>query len=270
MTTARPDRAPRRVAILSDPHGDLVAFDRVIGDLEQAGPLDEVLIGGDVAQGGAQPAEVVDEVRRRGWQSVRGNGDDLLVRIADGAAAAQVLRDAEATHGPLPASMAAHAEWSVSRLGPERMEYLRSLPRSIVRGPYEWGTVVLVHATPWSTEDVVLPDADVEVAERMLREASARLLAYGHIHTPYQRRVGDSVLISVGAVSGSNDADPRPAYTIVDLGETITVEVRRVTWPPEERLEAYRAAGVERRFSRDRPGPLPVRSQPGIPLTVWP
>lgn len=268
--TGRRDRAPRKIAFLSDPHGDLVAFDRVISDLEQAGPFDEVLIGGDLAQGGAQPAELVDAIRERGLLSVRGNGDDLLVRIADGASAAQVLRDAEATHGPLPESMAAHAEWSARQLGPERIEYLRSLPASLVRGPYAWGTVVLVHATPWSTEDVVLPDADDEVAERMVREARARLLVYGHIHTPYQRRVGDAALISVGAISGSNDADPRPAYTIADLGETITVEVRRVTWPERERLEAYEAAGVERRFSRDSPGPLPVRSQPAVPVTVWP
>jgi len=269
MTGPR-DRLPRRIAFLSDPHGDRVAFARVIADLEAAGPVDEVLLGGDLAQGGAQPAEVVDEIRARGWTSVRGNGDDLLVRIADGASAIQAVRDAEATHGPLPESMATHAEWSVRRLGPEGIEYLRSLPTALVRGPYPWGTVVLVHATPWSTEDVVLPDAAGEVAGRMLREAGARLLAYGHIHTPYQRRVGDAVLMSVGAVSGSNDADPRPAYTIVNLDDTITVEVRRVTWPPQERLEAYAAAGVERRFSRERPGPLPVRSQPAVPVAIWP
>lgn len=269
-TTRRHDRAPKRIAFLSDPHGDLVAFDRVVADLERAGPVDEVLVGGDLAQGGAQPAGVVDEIRERGWPSVRGNGDDLLVRIADGAPAAEVLRDAEAAHGPLPDSMASHAEWSVGRLGHERIEYLRSLPRSLVRGPYAWGSVVLVHATPWSTEDVVLPDADDEVAERMLREARARLLAYGHIHTPYQRRVADGVLMSVGAVSGSNDADARPAYTIVDLGDAITVEVRRVAWPERERLAAYESAGVDRRFSRHMPGPFPVRSHPAGPVTVWP
>jgi predicted phosphodiesterase len=260
----------RRIAFLSDPHGDLVALERVISDLERAGRVDEVLIGGDLAQGGAQPAQVVDEIRRRGWPSVRGNGEDLLVRIADGSPAAEVVRDAEAAHGPLPESVASHAEWSVAELGPERIDYLRSLPTALVRGAFAWGTVVLVHATPWSTEDVVLPDAGDVLAERMIREASARLVVYGHIHTPYQRRVGDAALISVGAVNGSNDADPRPAYTIVTVGETITVEVRRVDWPAHERLAAYEAAGVERRFSRDRPGPFPVRSQPGVPVTVWP
>jgi hypothetical protein len=108
----------------------------------------------------------------------------------------------------------------------------------------------------------------------MIREAGARLLAYGHIHTPYQRRVGDAAVLSIGAVSGSNDADPRPAYTIVDLGTTITAEVRRVEWPPAERLADYEAAGVEltaqQRASLGVPGPFPVRSQAGVAVTLWP
>jgi predicted phosphodiesterase len=121
-----------------------------------------------------------------------------------------------------------------------------------------------------SVEDVVLPDADEEAAQRMVSEAGARLLVYGHIHTQYVRRVGDATLMSVGAINGSNDADPRPGYAIIELGETITVEMRRADWPPEGRLAAYAAAGVERRFSRDAPGPFPVRCQVGVAVTVWP
>jgi predicted phosphodiesterase len=259
-----------RIAFVSDIHGDLVAFRRVVADLDRAGPVDEVILGGDLAQGGAQPAEVVDEIRELGWAAVRGNADDLLVRLSDGMAAKEALREAEASHGALPEGVAVHAEWSAGRLGPERIEYLRSLPMRLERGPFAFGSVVLFHATPWSTEDVVLPDADEETADRMVREGGGRLLVYGHIHTPYQRRVGGSVLMSVGAVSGSNDEDARPAYTIVSLDTTISVEVRRVDWPIEERLAAYRLAGVERRFSRDAPGPFPVRSRPGVAVTVWP
>ena len=261
---------PWRIAILSDPHGDLVALEKVIADLETLEPVDEVLVGGDLAQGGAQPAEVVDLIRERGWPAVRGNSDDLLVRLADGWTPEEALRPGKATDGTVPESLIPDALRAVDRLGPERIEYLRTLPLSIVRGPFEFGSVVLVHATPWSTEDVVLPDADEEAAMRMVGEAGARLLVYGHIHTQYLRRVGDATLMSVGAVNGSNDADARPAYAIITLSESITVQPRRVDWPPEERLDAYAAAGVDRRYSRDAPGPLPVRCRAGVAVTVWP
>ncbi|MGH7765635.1 MAG: metallophosphoesterase family protein, partial [Candidatus Dormibacteraceae bacterium] len=143
-------------------------------------------------------------------------------------------------------------------------------PISIELCRFDFGAVVLVHATPWSTEEVVLPDADEKTAQRMVSEAGAGLLVYGHIHTPYQRRVGDRALMSVGAISGSNDTDPRPAYSIIDIGPAITVEVRRVDWPLEARRDDYAKAGVDEKFIRDRPGPFPVRSQPGVPIKVWP
>jgi predicted phosphodiesterase len=261
---------PWRIAIVSDPHGDLLALQKVLADVAAREPVDEVLVGGDLAQGGAQPAEVVGLIRERGLPAVRGNADDLLVRLADGATPEEALRPGAATHGTVPESLVPDAVRAVDRLGPERIEYLRTLPLSIIRGPFDFGSVVLVHATPWSTEDVVLPDADEEVAQRMVREAGARLLVYGYIHTQYIRRVGDATLMSVGAVNGSNDADPRPAYAIIDLGKTVSVEPRRVDWPLEERRAAYTAAGVERRFSRDAPGPFPVRCRPGVAVTVWP
>ncbi len=270
FTVTDGNRCPTRVAFVSDPHGDCVAFRQVIADLEASQPVDEVLVGGDVAQGGPQPAEVVDEIRRRGWRSVRGNSDDFLVNIADGMAPSDALRGGEAAHGALPDSAVERARWSVSRLGPERIEYLRSLPMSIELGPYPFGRVLLVHATPWSTEDVVLPDAERKLAQRMVREAGARLVVYGHIHTQYHRKVGDGVLVSVGAVSGSNDADPRPAYAIVNLGLTISVEARRVEWPAEDRIAAYAEAGVEPRSLQMEAGPFPIRTKPGVPVTVWP
>jgi len=253
-----------RIALISDPHGDLVALLAVISDIERQRDLDEVLVGGDLAQGGPQPAEVVDEIRRRGWPSVRGNSDDFLVQVADG-----TLRAPD-----LPEGLITSATWSAGRLGADRIDYLRSLPIAIERDVDRLGRVVLVHATPWSNEEVVLPDAESEIAQRMVSESGARVLAYGHIHTPYQRRVGDSVLLSVGAIAGSNDADPRSAYTILDLGATVAVEVRRVDCPKVARLAAYERSGMslsdQRRASLFEPGALPVRSRPGAVITLWP
>lgn len=262
------ERPPRRVAFVSDVHGDAVALDRVIAHLEASDPVDEVILAGDLAQGGAQPAQALDLIRWRGWRSARGNADEFLVRIADGSSPADAARAGEPWHGPLPESMAARAIWSVGQLGPERVEYLRSLPLSIELGPYPFGKVLVVHATPWSTEEVVLPDADIEMAQRMVREARGRLLVYGHIHTQYLRKIDSGVLVSPGAVSTSNDADPRPAYAVATFETTISVEHRRVDWPPEDRRLAYQRAGVE--LSNEEPGPFPVRSRPGVALTVWP
>jgi 3',5'-cyclic AMP phosphodiesterase CpdA len=55
-----------RIAILSDAHGNLRAFQAVLADLRQVAP-DLVVHGGDLAYGGARPAEIIDQVRSLGW-----------------------------------------------------------------------------------------------------------------------------------------------------------------------------------------------------------
>src|SRR5437868_15108181 len=66
-----------RVAILADIHGNLRAFRAVLRDLKLTAP-DVVLHGGDLSFGGAQPAEIVDEIRALSWPGVYGNADVVL------------------------------------------------------------------------------------------------------------------------------------------------------------------------------------------------
>src|SRR5579871_6742076 len=68
-----------RVAIISDMHGNRTAFEAVLADLRETAP-DLILHGGDLAMGGASPAEVVDRIRDLGWPGVMGNVDEMLPR----------------------------------------------------------------------------------------------------------------------------------------------------------------------------------------------
>jgi 3',5'-cyclic AMP phosphodiesterase CpdA len=66
-----------RIAIVSDTHGNIRAFQAVLADLRWIAP-DLVVHGGDLAFGGARPAEIIDHVRSLGWLGVRGNTDEML------------------------------------------------------------------------------------------------------------------------------------------------------------------------------------------------
>lgn len=220
-----------RVAVISDSHGELVALRCVLQDLDQQS-VDHVVFAGDMAQGGPFPTETVDLLRSRGWPAVRGNSDDFLIRVAN-----------DDLDDEWPQSLIDRGRESVRMLGAQRLEYLANLPLQV-----RVGELLVVHATPWDNEEVVLADAPEEKAREMITKGGARVVAYGHIHSPYQRRVGDSALASVGAVAASNDSDPRPAYSIIDLTpQRVAIEVRRVDCGEVER----------------KPGSWPVRSDPG-------
>jgi 3',5'-cyclic AMP phosphodiesterase CpdA len=66
-----------RIAIVSDIHGNRTAFEAVLTDLRQTSP-DLILHGGDLADSGSSPAEIVDRIRVLGWQGVVGTTDEML------------------------------------------------------------------------------------------------------------------------------------------------------------------------------------------------
>jgi predicted phosphodiesterase len=246
-----------RIAILSDAHGNRTALEAVAADVERMG-ADLVLAGGDMTQGGCSPDGVVDLVRKRGWPTVMGNSDALLLDIYDGLIT-------------LPSELAwaqPGAEWSLQRLGADRIDHLRSLPMAFRLALPGGRRLTLVHATTWSLEDIVMPGADDAPRERMLREAGTDVVVHGHIHSAYHRLLPQGLLISVGAVSGSNDADVRPAYTLLTVKDGgIALEVRRVEVDVAAQREAIRRSGMpdQDRVLRlvGRPGPWPVRSGAG-------
>jgi hypothetical protein len=129
-----------RIAIVSDIHDNLTAFQAVLADLRETSP-DLVLHGGDLVSGGSSPAEVVDRVRDLGWRGVFGNTDEAIARP-------ETLEEF-ARQSPLPRSL-----WDAVRemtaftreaLGKERIVWLGALPQVVIHPP-----VALVHASPAS------------------------------------------------------------------------------------------------------------------------
>lgn len=112
-----------RIAVVSDIHGNRTAFEAVLADLRQSSP-DLILHGGDLANGGANPAEVVDRIRDLGWQGVIGNTDECylpesLTEFANQTPKLQSLLSA----------IADIAKVTREGLGRERLAWLAKLPR---------------------------------------------------------------------------------------------------------------------------------------------
>src|SRR5438270_10056150 len=67
-----------RLGIISDMHGNAVALEAALKDLEQQRPA-AILCMGDAIQGGPQPAEIVSILREGNIPTVMGNSDDWLL-----------------------------------------------------------------------------------------------------------------------------------------------------------------------------------------------
>src|SRR5450755_9083 len=119
-----------RIAILSDIHGNRTAFEAVLADLQDASP-DLILHGGDLADAGSSPAEIVDRIRALGWQGVLGNGEEAL-------STPESLEEFVSKSSAPPSLWAAVREMAAATrgaLGEERIAWLRGLPRVLIQDP---------------------------------------------------------------------------------------------------------------------------------------
>ena len=68
------------IALLSDIHGNLPAFDAVAADIAQRRP-DAVYVLGDMINGCPWSAEVLDRLLDLGWPMLLGNHDDAVLQL---------------------------------------------------------------------------------------------------------------------------------------------------------------------------------------------
>ena len=214
-----------RIAIVSDIHGNLTAFEAVLADLRQTSP-DLILHGGDLADSGASPTEIVDQIRDLGWQGVVGNTDEMLFR----AESLQEFASQSPKLQPLFAAIGEMAEATREALGEERLAWLRGLPLSQMHGP-----MAVVHASPespWRAPAHTASDAELESVYAPLGRPIA---IYAHIHRAYIRNVEGMIVANAGSVSLSYDGDRRAAYLLLD---DFTPAIRRVEYDVDKEMRA--------------------------------
>jgi len=220
-----------RIAIVSDIHGNLPAFEAVLVDLRQTSP-DLTFHGGDLAHGGASPAEIVDRIRDLGWQGVAGNADEMLPRP-------ETLTEFAKQSPHL------HALWSAieelasatrEALGAERLAWLDRLPRVLTHD-----SMALVHASPETTWRSPAPESNDGEFESVYSPLGRQIVVYGHIHRSFIRSVAGMIVANSGSVSLSYDGDRRAAYLLLDDG---LPAIRRVEYDVDREVQALFSSGL--------------------------
>lgn len=231
-----------RVALISDVHGNRVALDAVLQDL-QGEPVDVVVSLGDVAQGGPQPAEALDGLRALGCRLVMGNSDHFLLD----------LETARAGPEPLTPELLDVREWTLSRLSGDHLDFMRSFEPTVQLELAGFGKLLCYHGSPASFNDVILPDTPAEEFERMAAGRLAPLMAGGHVHLQFLRRHGASLHLNPGSVGLAWDHgqpedaisfDPWAQYAVLSADDArLGIEFRRVPFDVAAVVAAIEAGG---------------------------
>ena len=249
-----------QIIVLSDIHGNSLALDAVLHDIEAQCTPDAIWVLGDLVAFCPWPAETLARLRALSDVAfLRGNTDRYLVTGRRPATSVRSPEDWER----MPASLAlrdAMFRWTVERLSYADYEFLRDLPPRLEMDILGYGRICAVHATPSDDETNLFADTPDEEVDPYVVGLDARLLLYGHTHYPVDRTVGSLRLVNDGSVGLPFDGEPRPAYVVLDFDAgRCTVTLRRVDYDVEavvselERVEHPRGKWIAQMLRRAGP-----------------
>lgn len=188
-----------RIALFSDIHANLPAFEAFLSDLENRKP-DAVYCLGDLIGYNIWPNEIIAEIRRRGIAVLAGNHD---------------LK----TKG-----------YAYELVSTENRQYLNTLPAHIkleFQLNLDHLNIVLAHGSTRSINEYVLEDTDEAYVLEMMTEAKADILCVGHSHLPYHRIINDNDsfkhVINIGSVGKPKDGNPASCYVLLTINENSSV-----------------------------------------------
>ena len=243
-----------RILVLSDIHANLEAFETC---LSAAPKYDIVWNLGDLVGYGANPNEVVDLARQLGKFFVRGNHDKACSGVSS-------------LEGFNPIAAAA-ATWTMHKLTPDNLEWLRALPRGPVK-PKDVDNALCVHGSPLDEDEYLIQLRD---AMQPLADSQVPFIFFGHTHIQggfatdkkewvtirptYQSDHASEhlemqllpqahYLINPGSVGQPRDGDPRAAFAVLD-SEKSTVTFYRVPYNIKAAQQKIHAADLPARLA---------------------
>ncbi len=240
-----------RLAILADIHGNLPALEAVLADMAHQG-VDGTIVAGDFVDR-PQPLETVHMLRALGCWLIRGNRENYLLAYDQG----------DAPERWRVSMQWADLRWLYRQLDREALDFMAALPEQRVVAVDGTAPIRVVHGSPRSATELLLPDDDpvamvqYEQAgllaldysqlglDAALAEFDEPVLVCGHSHIHWSLRQMGRLVLNPGSVGAPLNGDVRAQYAVLtwQRGQWRT-EQRAIPYNLDRIRDAYRESGV--------------------------
>lgn len=212
-----------KIALFSDIHANLPALQAFFKDVEERKP-DAVYCLGDLVGYNIWPNEVINEIRKRGIPTIAGNYDFGIGRMSNDCGCAYKT-DLEKANGSVSIS------FTNEIVKEDERRYLRTLPAHI-KVEFQLNNdklnLLLVHGSPRKINEYLFEDREEKSMLRIMHDADADVMCFGHTHKPYHRILTEENLhyrhaINIGSVGKPKDGDPRGGYVMLHINENSSI-----------------------------------------------
>jgi len=215
-----------KIALFSDIHANLPALEACLADIEKQKP-DAIYCLGDLVGYNIWPNEVINEIRKRGIPTIAGNYDFGIGRHSDDCGCAYKT-DEEKANGAVSIS------FTNQIVKEDERAYLRTLPAHIkleFQLNHDKLNVLLVHGSPRKINEYLFEDRDEKSLLRIMHDADADIMCFGHTHKPYHRTLNDGTeeqphyrhAINIGSVGKPKDDNPKGCYVLLHIAENSSI-----------------------------------------------
>ncbi len=231
-----------RIAFLSDIHGNFIALQAVLADMESQS-VDRVVCLGDVVTLGPQPVEVLNALRELECAFIKGNHD------------AATLDPEGAERYDIASHLIPDLHWCNDRLSADDLRFIDSFqPTHEI--PLPNGSQILAfHGSPLSYTDVILANTPEERLDAYFKEQQADIFIGGHTHIQMVRRHDDKLILNAGSVGNAFRFAYTPGkpvyllpwaeYMIIEQkGDTVGVNARRVYFETGQLIQKVRESQI--------------------------
>ena len=229
-----------RLALVSDIHGNAVAFEAVLADLHQQA-VDSIVCLGDVATLGPEPLRAIELVQALNCPCVQGNHEAALLNPQ----ATQAL-----SIGP---HLVSTMDWCRQQLTAAHRAWFGAFAPTLTVPLDGTHHVLCFHGTPRSNTEIVLATTPPEELDTLFGDVTTPVLVGGHTHIQLLRQHRGRLLINSGSVcsafmtppigTGAPTLLPRAEYAILTWANGApSVEFRRVPFDLAEFLRRLDAS----------------------------
>lgn len=221
-----------KIAILSDIHGNPIALDATLADIDAQGGVDAYWVIGDLTAIGFDPVGVLERVAALpNVICTKGNSEAyLLDGVEFGRPDPKPTNEAEWLHQINISRNFGFTYGQVCQAGWHT--FIADLPIEHRMTLPDGTRVLCVHASPGKIDGIgIRPDQSETVLLERMANADADLVFVGHTHWPMNRLIGDVHVVNIGNVSNQTYIDLRAKYVILEADQHgYTVEHRYVAY----------------------------------------
>jgi predicted phosphodiesterase len=208
---------PMRIAILSDVHGNPIALDAVLRDLEAQGGADEHWLIGDYSAMGYDPVTPIERLTRLpNVKFARGNTDRYVVEGPRPPTVEAVGGDQSKLD--MAVLLSRSFAWTQGYLAAAGLiDWMAGLGLELRTILPDGTRLLAVHAAPGTDDGPGFTPAQSDDELRAaLKSAEADVVVVGHVHYPHDRVVDGVTVCVTGGISNPPADDLRAKYVLIE------------------------------------------------------